>query len=75
MSHGDAITIGQPRRFESQDWCEMLFRMYLKYRDRRGWKVDINDAPVAEVIGLDRNLTVTVRTLRYASRSRAYIVW
>ncbi len=32
----------------------MLFRMYLKYCDRRGWKVDINDAPVAEVIGLDR---------------------
>ena len=28
--------------------------MYLKYCDRRGWKVDINDAPVAEVIGLDR---------------------
>ena len=28
--------------------------MYLKYCDRRGWKVNINDAPVAEVIGLDR---------------------
>ena len=28
--------------------------MYLKYCDRRDWKVDINDAPVAEVIGLDR---------------------
>ena len=32
----------------------MLFRMYLRYCDRRKWKVDINDAPVAEVIGIDR---------------------
>ena len=32
----------------------MLFRMYLRYCERRGWKVDVNDAPVGDVIGLDR---------------------
>lgn len=56
LDHGDAIVTIKPGQggLESQDWCEMLFRMYLNYCDRRGWKVDINDAPVAEVIGLDR---------------------
>ncbi|MBF0906564.1 MAG: peptide chain release factor 2 [Atopobium sp.] len=56
LDHGDAIVTIKPGQggLEAQDWCEMLFRMYLKYCDRRGWKVDINDAPVAEVIGLDR---------------------
>ena len=32
----------------------MLFHMYLRYCERRGWKVDVNDAPVADVIGIDR---------------------
>ena len=56
LDHGDASVTIKPGQggLEAQDWCEMLFRMYLKYCDRRGWKVDINDAPVAEVIGLDR---------------------
>lgn len=56
LDHGDAIVTIKPGQggLEAQDWCEMLFRMYLNYCDRRGWKVDINDAPVAEVIGLDR---------------------
>lgn len=56
LDHGDAIVTIKPGQggLEAQDWCEMLFRMYLKYCDRRSWKVDINDAPVAEVIGLDR---------------------
>mgnify|MGYP002743709305 FL=1 len=56
LDHGDAIVTIKPGQggLEAQDWCEMLFRMYLKYCDRRGWKVDINDVPVAEVIGLDR---------------------
>lgn len=56
LDHGDAIVTIKPGQggLEAQDWCEMLFRMYLKCCDRRGWKVDINDAPVAEVIGLDR---------------------
>jgi peptide chain release factor 2 len=32
----------------------MLFRMYLRYCERRKWKVQVNDAPAGEVIGLDR---------------------
>lgn len=56
LDHGDAIVTITPGQggLEAQDWCEMLFRMYLRYCERRGWKVTVNDAPVAEVIGIDR---------------------
>lgn len=56
LDHGDAIVTITPGQggLEAQDWCEMLFRMYLRYCDRRGWSTTVNDAPVAEVIGLDR---------------------
>ena len=56
LDHGDAIVTVTPGQggLEAQDWCEMLFRMYLRYCDRRGWKVDINDCPSGEVIGIDR---------------------
>ena len=56
FDHGDAIVTVTPGQggLEAQDWCEMLFRMYLRYCERRGWKVTVNDAPAAEVIGLDR---------------------
>lgn len=37
----------------------MLFKMYMKYCARRGWKVTVNDCPAAEVIGIDR-ATITV---------------
>ena len=62
FDHGDAIVTVTPGQggLEAQDWCEMLFRMYLRYCDRRGWKVTVNDAPVAEAIGLDR-ATFTVQ--------------
>ena len=29
---------------DAKDWAEMLFRMYQRYCDRRGWKVTVNDA-------------------------------
>lgn len=32
----------------------MLFHMYLRYCERRHWKVTVNDCPQAEVIGIDR---------------------
>lgn len=53
---GDAIVSITPGQggLEAQDWCSMLFHMYLRYCERRGWKVAINDAPAAEVIGIDR---------------------
>lgn len=56
LDEGDAIVTVTPGQggLEAQDWCDMLFRMYLRYCDRRGWKVTINDAPVAEGIGIDR---------------------
>ena len=56
LDHGDAIVTVTPGQggLEAQDWCEMLFRMYLRYCDRRGWSVDVNDCPPAEVIGIDR---------------------
>lgn len=53
---GDAIVTVTPGQggLEAQDWTEMLFRMYLRYAEKQGWKVTINDAPTGEVIGLDR---------------------
>lgn len=61
FDHGDAIVTITPGQggLEAQDWCDMLLHMYLHYCDRRGWKVTINDAPVAEGIGIDR-ATITV---------------
>ena len=58
---GDAIVNITPGQggLEAQDWCSMLLHMYLRYCERRGWKVTINDAPVAEQIGIDR-ATITV---------------
>ena len=61
FDHGDAIVSITPGQggLEAQDWCSMLLHMYLRYCERRGWKVTINDAPAAEVIGIDR-ATITV---------------
>lgn len=56
FDHGDAIVTVTPGQggLEAQDWTDMLFHMYLRYAEKRGWNVDINDAPAAEVIGIDR---------------------
>ena len=56
FDHGDAIVTVTPGQggLEAQDWCGMLFKMYLAYCARRGWKVEVGDAPAAEVIGIDR---------------------
>jgi peptide chain release factor 2 len=37
---------------ESQDWCEMLLRMYLRWVERRGFGADIMDVQPGEVAGL-----------------------
>jgi len=47
------VVPGQGGR-EAQDWTDMVFRMYLKYAESKGWAVDIHDAPAAEEIGIDR---------------------
>ena len=56
FDHGSAIVTIKPGQggLEAQDWTFMLFKMYMKYCARRGWKVTINDCPAAEVIGIDR---------------------
>ena len=56
LDHGDAIVTVTPGQggLEAQDWCEMLFRMYQRYCDRRGWGVTVNDAEPGEAIGLNR---------------------
>lgn len=52
---GDVIVNINPGQggLEAQDWTDMLFHMYLRYAERRGWKVDVLDAPAAEGIGID----------------------
>lgn len=53
---GDAVVTITPGQggLEAQDWVEMLFKMYIKYADRRKWKLVINHTRAGEVIGLDR---------------------
>ena len=71
---GDAIVTIKPGQggLESQDWCQMLLHMYLKYAELRHWKVEVNDAPVAEVIGLDRaTFTVSGKNAYGMLRSEA----
>lgn len=37
---------------ESMDWCQMLFRMYSRYCERRGWDVEIADWQDGEEAGI-----------------------
>ena len=37
---------------EAQDWTQMLLRMYLKYCDRKGYKVEVLEESEGEVAGL-----------------------
>ncbi len=56
FDHGDAIVTVTPGQggLEAQDWTDMLFHMYLRYAQRKGWSVKVLDAPAAEVIGIDK---------------------
>ena len=44
---------------ESQDWAEMLLRMYLKWAERRGFRIDLIDLQPAEEAGI-KSATFTV---------------
>jgi peptide chain release factor 2 len=44
---------------ESQDWAQMLLRMYLKYAERKGFKAEVLDMQHGEEAGL-KNATVRV---------------
>ena len=53
--HGDAIVSVNPGQggLEAQDWADMLYKMYLRYAARKGFKVEVLDAPAGEVVGID----------------------
>ncbi|OGW00137.1 MAG: peptide chain release factor 2 [Nitrospinae bacterium RIFCSPLOWO2_02_FULL_39_110] len=44
---------------ESQDWAEMLLRMYLRWAERRGYKTEITDYQPGEGAGI-KDATITV---------------
>ena len=45
---------------ESQDWAEILLRMYLRYAERRGWSAETVDYQAGEEAGI-KSATVMVR--------------
>jgi peptide chain release factor 2 len=45
---------------ESQDWAEMLLRMYLRYAERKGWSTEMLEYQSGEEAGL-KSATVMVR--------------
>ncbi|HVE70744.1 MAG TPA: peptide chain release factor 2 [Thermoanaerobaculia bacterium] len=45
---------------ESQDWAEMLLRMYLRYSERKGWSTEMLEYQGGEEAGL-KSATVMVR--------------
>src|SRR5260221_4803863 len=44
---------------ESQDWAEMLLRMYLRWSERRGFKREVMDYQPGEEAGI-KSATVTI---------------
>ena len=45
---------------ESHDWASMLYRMYLRYAERKGWKVDIMDYQAGDEAGI-KDVTFIVK--------------
>lgn len=54
---GDAILTVNPGQggLEAQDWTEMLYRMYTRYAENKGWKVrDLDVVAGSDAVGLDK---------------------
>ena len=56
FDRGGAILSINPGQggLEAQDWTEMLYRMYRKYAEDKGWNVTVLDLVPGEGIGLDK---------------------
>ncbi|MDP2137596.1 MAG: peptide chain release factor 2 [Candidatus Didemnitutus sp.] len=39
---------------ESNDWCDILFRMYLRWAERRGFDVEVQDVQVGDQAGITK---------------------
>jgi peptide chain release factor 2 len=44
---------------EAMDWTEMLFRMYVRFAERKGWKYEIMEQTPGEEAGL-KSITITI---------------
>ena len=60
--HGDAIVAIHPGAggTESQDWAEMLLRMYRRWTERRGFKVELLDLLEGDEAGI-KSVTLAVK--------------
>ncbi len=45
---------------ESCDWADMLMRMYIRWAEKRGWKVEVTDVLEGEVAGI-KSATLVIR--------------
>src|SRR5665648_362170 len=59
---GDAIMSIHPGAggTESQDWAEMLLRMYTRWANSRGFEIEVNEATEGDEAGI-KSATITIR--------------